>query len=45
LAETQEVWTEVYGRSVTTEEAVEMLTSVRRLTEVLMRTESEGGAE
>ena len=37
LVETQRVWSKAYGREVSTSEAVEILTNVRRLTEVLLR--------
>ena len=37
LAETQRVWSKALGREVPAEEAVEILTNVRRLAEVLLR--------
>ncbi len=45
LAETRRVWSKVYGRPVTQEEAVHILTNVRRLVEVLMETELEEESE
>ena len=36
LRETREVWSEVYGRELTTEEAVEILINIKNLAEVLL---------
>jgi len=36
LLETREVWSEVYGRELTTEEAVEILINIKNLAEVLL---------
>lgn len=41
IAETRRVWSEAYRRVISEEEAVEILTNVRRLTEVLWRAEQE----
>ena len=37
LAETRRVWSQAYGRVISTDEAVEILTNVKRLAETLMR--------
>ena len=41
LAETRRVWSKAYGRMISTDEAVEILTNVKRLAEVLMRAKAE----
>ncbi len=41
IAETRRVWSKAYGRVISEEEAVEILTNVRRLAEVLLRIEEE----
>jgi hypothetical protein len=42
---TQEVWSELYGRPITEDEAVEMLLNVKHLAEVLLKAEGmKGGA-
>ncbi len=42
LAETIDVWSEAYGRSVEEKEAVEILMNVKRLGEVLLNAHREG---
>jgi hypothetical protein len=39
IAETRRVWSMAYGRVISVDEAVEILTNVRRLAEVLVRAE------
>ncbi len=41
IAETRRVWSKAYGRVISEDEAVEILTNVRRLAEVLLRAEVE----
>jgi len=41
LAHTVDVWSRAYGRPVNTEEAMEILTNVKRLAELLIRTKEE----
>ncbi len=41
IAETRRVWSKAYGRVISEDEAVEILTNVRRLAEVLLRIEEE----
>jgi len=41
VAETRRVWSMAYGRVISEDEAVEILTNVRRLAEVLLRAEEE----
>lgn len=43
IAEARRVWSKAYGRVISVDEAVEILMSVRRLAEVLLRAEEEGG--
>ena len=46
LRHTREVWTKAYGRSVSEEEAIEMLLNVKRLAEVVLKIAGEeGGVE
>jgi len=45
LARTRAVWSKAYGRPVGEEEAVEILTNVRRLAEVLMKAKRGGNEE
>jgi len=42
LVETIDVWSDAYGRLVSEEEAVEILTNVKRLGEVLLKARREG---
>ena len=42
IAETRRVWSRAYGRVISVDEAVEILTNVRRLAEVLVRAEQKG---
>jgi len=42
VAETRRVWSKAYARVISAEEAIEILTNVRRLAEVLLRAEQEG---
>jgi len=42
LEETRRTWSPIYGRVISDDEAVEMLTNVRRLAEVLIRVKREG---
>jgi len=39
IAEARRVWSKAYGRVISQDEAVEILTNVRRLAEVLLRAE------
>lgn len=39
IAEARRVWSTAYGRVISEDEAVEILTNVRRLAEVLLRAE------
>ena len=41
IAEARRVWSKAYGRVISEEEAVEILTNVRRLAEVLLSAEEE----
>ena len=41
LIKTQRVWSKAYGRSVDREEAIEILTNVKQLAEVLLRAKQE----
>ena len=41
IAETRRVWSKAYGRVISEEEAMEILTNVRRLAEVLLHIEEE----
>ena len=41
IAEARRVWSKAYGRVISEDEAVEILTNVRRLAEVLLRAEEE----
>jgi hypothetical protein len=41
IAEARRVWSKAYGRVISSDEAVEILTSVRRLAEVLLQAEEE----
>ena len=41
IAEARRVWSMAYGRVISQDEAVEILTNVRRLAEVLLRAEEE----
>jgi len=41
LAETVEVWSEMYGRAISEEEALEMLANVKRLGEALLTAKKE----
>ena len=41
IAEARRVWSKAYGRVISQEEAIEILTNVRRLAEVLLRAEEE----
>jgi hypothetical protein len=41
IAETRRVWSKAYGRVISEDEAVEILTNVRRLAEVLLNAEEE----
>ena len=42
LAKTRRVWSTAYGRPISTEEAVEILTNVKRLAEVLVKAKRGG---
>ena len=42
IADTRRVWSAEYGRVISEEEAVEILSNVRRLADVLMRAQMEG---
>lgn len=39
IAEARRVWSKAYGRVISEEEAIEILTNVRRLAEILLRAE------
>jgi hypothetical protein len=41
IAETRHVWSKAYGRVISDDEAIEILTNVRRLLEILLRAEEE----
>jgi hypothetical protein len=41
IAEAHRVWSKAYGRVISRDEAVEILTNVRRLAEVLLQAEEE----
>lgn len=41
IAEARRVWSQAYGRVIDHDEAVEILTNVRRLAEILLRAEEE----
>lgn len=41
IAEARRVWSKAYGRVISEEEAIEILTNVRRLAEVLLNAEEE----
>ncbi len=41
IAEARRVWSKAHGRVISHDEAVEILTNVRRLAEVLLRAEEE----
>ncbi len=41
IAEARRIWSKAYGRVISQDEAVEILTNVRRLAEVLLRAEEE----
>ena len=41
IIEARRVWSKAYGRVISQDEAVEILTNVRRLAEVLLRAEEE----
>ena len=41
IAEARRVWSKAYGRVISEDEAVEILTNVRRLAEILLRAEKE----
>ncbi|HEY4313618.1 MAG TPA: hypothetical protein VGN12_29465 [Pirellulales bacterium] len=41
IAEARRVWSKAYGRVISDEEAVEILTNIRRLAEVVVRAEEE----
>ncbi len=42
IAEARRVWSKAYGRVISDDEAVEILTNVRRLAEILVRGKDEG---
>ena len=42
IADTRRVWSAEYGRVISEEEAVEILSNVRRLADVLVRAQREG---
>ena len=42
VAEARRVWSRAYGRVISVDEAVEILTNVRRLAEVFVRADEEG---
>ena len=42
LAKTQQVWSKAYGRPISTEEAVEILTNVKRMAQVLLKAKRGG---
>jgi len=39
IAEARRVWSKAYGRVISEDEALEVLTNVRRLAEILLRAE------
>ncbi len=39
IAEARRVWSKAYGRVISEDEAIEILTNVRRLAEILLRAE------
>lgn len=41
IAEARRVWSKAYGRLISDDEAIEILTNVRRLAEILLRAEEE----
>jgi hypothetical protein len=41
IAEARRVWSKAYGRVISDDEAIEILTNVRRLAEVLLRSAEE----
>jgi hypothetical protein len=41
IADTRRVWSKAYGRVISEEEAIEILTNVRGLAEILLRAEEE----
>jgi hypothetical protein len=41
IAEARGVWSRAYGRVISDDEAIEILTSVRRLADILVRAEEE----
>lgn len=41
IAEARRVWSKAYGRVISSDEAVEILTNVRRLAEALLQAEEE----
>jgi DNA helicase HerA-like ATPase len=45
LHHTQQVWSRAYGRTVTENEAIEMLLNVKRLAEVILTVYSKGGTK
>ena len=42
IAETRRVWSPIYGRVISAEEAMEILVNVKRLADVLLRAKREG---
>lgn len=42
IAEARRVWSKAYGRVISDDEAIEILMNVRRLAEVLLRSQEEG---
>ncbi len=42
IAEARRVWSRAYGRVISEDEAVEILTNVRRLAETMLRAQEEG---
>ena len=42
LAKTRRVWSKAYGRPISTEEAVEILTNVKRMAQVLLKAKRGG---
>jgi hypothetical protein len=43
LQRTQEVWSKAYGRPVSEDEAIEMLLNVKRLAEVMLKSDGQTG--
>lgn len=41
IAEARRVWSKAYGRVISEDDAIEILTNVRRLAEILLRAEEE----